>query len=114
MRRPTTVLYKPVGCGELEAIRKSGFRAFPAPPFGQPTFKPMLTREYAAEVARDWSAKEKTRSYSGYITQFHVDTEFLAHYSPCQVGGTVHKEYWIPADELDRFNGHIRGLIEVI
>jgi hypothetical protein len=29
------------------------------------------------------------------------------------VGTGYHQEYWIPAEELDEFNRHIRGKIEV-
>ena len=31
-----------------------------------------------------------------------------------QVGDRQHIEYWIPAEELDEFNSHIVGKIEVI
>ncbi len=111
----TTVLYRPVGRRELELIRESGFRAFPPPPPGQSKFKPTLTREYAAEVARNWSAKEKTRACSDvYVTRFHVDSAFLSRYSQHQVAGSIHREYFIPAEELDEFNGQIRGIIELV
>lgn len=113
-REETTVLYRPVGRDELESIRKSDFRAFPPPPAGQPMFKPVLTREYATQVARDWSAKEKTRGYSGFITRFHVDSAFLSRYAAHQVGNSIHREYWIPAKDIDEFNRHIRGIIELI
>jgi hypothetical protein len=34
---------------------------------------------------------------------------------PCNPHGTrVHKEYWIPAEELNEFNRQIVGLIEVV
>ena len=110
----TTLLYRPVGSAELELIQSSGYRHFPRPPLGQPLFKPVLTRKYALEVARDWSAKERTRGYSGYITRFRVESRFLSRYSQHQVGNSIHREYWIPADDLDAFNAHIRGVIEVI
>jgi hypothetical protein len=31
-----------------------------------------------------------------------------------KVGGSIHTEYWIPAEDLAEFNGNIRGLIVVI
>jgi hypothetical protein len=111
----TTVLYRPVGRRELELIRAGGFRTFPPPPPGQSIFKPALTREYAAEVARDWSAMEKTRAYSDvYVTRFHVDSAFLSRYSLHQVADSIEREYLIPAGELDEFNDHIRGIIELV
>jgi hypothetical protein len=30
------------------------------------------------------------------------------------VGSRLHREYWIPAEELERFNQHIIGKIEVV
>jgi hypothetical protein len=30
------------------------------------------------------------------------------------VGGSIHQEYWIAAQELEEFNNNIIGLIEVI
>jgi hypothetical protein len=30
------------------------------------------------------------------------------------VGGSVHQELWVPADELAEFNRHIVGRIEMI
>jgi hypothetical protein len=30
------------------------------------------------------------------------------------VGGSVHQEYWIPAEELDELNQNIVGLIDVV
>ncbi len=30
------------------------------------------------------------------------------------VGGPIHNELWVPAEELDNFNSHIVGVIEVI
>jgi hypothetical protein len=65
-------------------------------------------------MAQDWNAKDKTAGYSGFVTRFKVDTEFLSRYEPHQVGNTIHREYWIPAEELEEFNRHIRGLIEII
>src|SRR5713226_2015643 len=111
----TTVLYRPVGRRELELIRVSTFRAFPPLPPGQSIFKATLTHEHAAEVARAWSAKEKTAVYSDvYVTRFHVESAFLSRYPQHQVAGSSHREYLIPADELDEFNGYIRGIIELV
>lgn len=108
------MLYRPVGRGELELIRQSGFRAFPPRLPGQPIFHPVVTREYAVEMARDWNAKDRASGYSGFVTRFSVDSAFLSRYSPHQVRDSIHKEYWIPAQELEAFNQNIRGPIEVI
>jgi len=31
-----------------------------------------------------------------------------------QVGGQLHTEWWIPAEDLEQLNANIKGLIEVI
>jgi len=113
-RTNVTVLYRPVGRPELDLIRTAAFRAFPPRLPGQPIFYPVVTRQYAEEMARDWNAKDKTAGYSGFVTRFHIDTDFLSRYQLHQVGNTIHKEYWVPAQHLAEFNAHIRGLIEVV
>lgn len=39
---------------------------------------------------------------------------YLDRYEVQVVGGAVHQEYWIPAEELPEFNRNIVGKIEVI
>ena len=109
----TTTLYRPVGAQELELIRQSGFREFPPRLPEQPIFYPVLNEEYATQIARDWNAKYNAEQ-SGYVTRFRVRSEFLARYAPQTVGGAVHRELWIPAEELPLFNQNIVGLIEVV
>jgi len=48
------------------------------------------------------------------VTRFEVDSEFLQRYPVQTVGGSVHQELWVPSEELDEFNRHIVGLIEVV
>ena len=107
----TTVLYRPVGEKELALIRESSFAAFPPRLPIQPIFYPVLFEEYAAQIARDWNARD---GKSGYVTRFCVRSDFLSHYEVHIVGSSRHQEYWIPADDLDEFNRHIVGPIEVI
>jgi hypothetical protein len=97
-----TILFRPVGENELRLIAESGYRAFPSRLPGQPIFYPVLDVEYATQIARDW------------ITRFAVRTEFLSQFSVQKVGGSLHLEYWIPAEKLTEFNQNIVGLIEVI
>ncbi|MCI0486860.1 MAG: hypothetical protein L0229_09695 [Blastocatellia bacterium] len=109
----TTVLYRPVGRKELDLIRESGYEAFPPRLPEQPIFYPVLNEEYATQIARDWNAKHNTPKV-GYVTRFRVRTEFLEKYEVHTVGGSIHQEYWIPAEELSEFNRNIVGKIEVI
>jgi hypothetical protein len=110
----TAVLYRPVGPKELALIRDSGFRQFPPRLPEQPIFYPVVHRAYAEQIARDWNAEQKESDYSGFVTEFAVDAEFLARYSIHQVGSAMHTEYWIPAGDLVAFNEHIRGPIRVV
>jgi hypothetical protein len=107
----TTVLFRPIGPMELALIEKSGFAEFPARLEGQPYFYPVQNEVYATEIARDWNAKS---AGSGYVTRFRVRTEYLARFDLKTVGSAIHKEYWIPAQDLPEFNRNIVGKIEVV
>lgn len=107
----TTVLYRPVGPKELALIEELEWQAFPPRLSQQPIFYPVLNKEYATQIARDWNVKD---SGSGFVTRFAVRSEFLEQYEIKQVGGPLHLEYWIPAEELDQFNQNLVGKIEVV
>jgi hypothetical protein len=109
-----TVLYRPIGQKEFDLIAESGFRAFPPRLPEQPFFYPVLNEEYAIQIARDWNTKDPRSAYRGYVVRFHVRSEFLRRYEIRSVGSTLHREYWIPAEELSEFNDNIEGRIEVI
>jgi hypothetical protein len=47
------------------------------------------------------------------VTRFEVDAEFVKRYAPQVVGSAVHRELWVPAEELEEFNRHIVGPIQV-
>lgn len=107
----TVTLFRPTGEQELALIRESSWRAFPPRLSDQPFFYPVLNEAYATQIARDWNTKDGGR---GYVLRFQVEAEFLARYSVQTVGAGIHQEYWIPADELDEFNQHVIGSIEVV
>src|SRR6201989_375838 len=106
----TLTLYRPVGPRELELIEQSGRREFPPRLPEQPIFYPVLNEEYATQIARDWNVKERG---AGFVTRFEVDAEFIQRYPVQVVSASVHKELWVPAQELGEFNQRIVGLIEV-
>jgi len=108
---PTTTLFRPVGPNELELIAAAGWRAFPPRLVGQPIFYPVLTEEYAHEIARDWNVKE---SGAGFVLKFAVTRSFLDQFEVQQVGARRHLEYWIFAERLEELNAAIVGAIEVI
>src|SRR5580765_5421667 len=107
MNNETTTLYRPVGPKELELIAASGYREFPPRLPGQPIFYPVLNAEYARQIARDWNVPA---SGVGFVTRFAVRKEFLARYPIQTVGGAVHRELWIPAEELGELNRNIVGV----
>lgn len=109
----TITLFRPGGKNELALIEASGFTAFPPRLPEQPIFYPVLNEEYATQIARDWNAKYN-KDKVGYVTRFEVRKDFLDKYETKIVGGKIHEEYWIPAEELEEFNQNIVGKIEVI
>src|SRR6266566_1945889 len=111
MSTETIILYRPVGPKELALISASGYREFPPRLPEQPIFYPVLNEEYARQIAREWNVPG---SGFGYFTPFAVRKEFLARYAEQQVGASIHREVWIPAEELAEMNRNIVGLIEVI
>ena len=112
-REQFVTLFRPVGEQELELIRQSDNTEFPPRLSTQPIFYPVLSEEYAIQIARDWNAKYNDPK-CGYVTRFRVRKSFLDRYELKTVGGSVHQEYWVPAEELDEFNRQIDGPIEVI
>ncbi|MEP6646706.1 MAG: hypothetical protein ABJC12_06430 [Saprospiraceae bacterium] len=106
----TTTLYRPVGPKELDLIELSGWKKFPPRLPEQPIFYPVLNEEYAIQIARDWNVPA---SGSGFVTRFEVKSSFLEKYETQNVGGPIHNELWIPAEELEELNNNIVGLIEV-
>jgi len=110
----TVVLFRPVGQKELELVRDSGWKRFPARLPTQPIFYPVLTEDYAISIARDWNTKDANSGYAGYVLRFRVLSGYIDRYQPHQVGGSTCREYWIPAEELAEFNDNIVGLIEML
>lgn len=76
-----------------------------------PIFYPVLNEDYAIRIAKGWSVKHDG---AGFLTCFEVDTEFLSRYPIQQAGGQTILELWVPAEELDEFNAHIIGEIQVV
>ena len=107
------LLYRPVGLKELELIYDSGFREFPPRLPHQPFFYPVLNFDYAAQIARDWNTADQVSGFAGYVTKFEVEQNYTEQFEPQVVGGSEHREFWIPAEDLPQFNTHIVGQITV-
>ena len=106
-----TILYRPVGPKELELIEQSGWTKFPPRLPEQPIFYPVMNEEYAIQIARDWNVPA---SGLGFVTKFAIKTEYVSRFEIQNVGGEIHNELWIPAEELEEFNSNIVGQIEVV
>ena len=104
-------LFRPVGLAELGLVYESGMRAFPPRLPGQPIFYPVLTEQYARQIARDWNSK--TDPNAGFITRFEVQESFARGFEPQRVGGKEHVELWVPAARVEEFNRHLEGPITV-
>ncbi|MBO9521744.1 MAG: hypothetical protein J7518_09420 [Nocardioidaceae bacterium] len=107
----TVTLWRPTGPEELALVEASGWRKWPARLPDQPILYPVLNEDYAIRIARDWNVKA---CGVGYVTRFEVEKSYLDQHEVHQVGVETILEYWIPAEELDAFNAHIVGTIEVI
>lgn len=105
-----TILWRPVGPRELELISASDMRKFPPRLTEQPIFYPVLTEGYAIKIARDWNAPRG----GGFVTRFQVRRIFICRYPIHIAGGREYMEYWIPAEDLEAFNGAIVGRIEIV
>jgi hypothetical protein len=111
MNDDTVTLFRSTGERELALIQTGAWRGFPPRLPDQPFFYPVLNEEYAIQIARDWNTKD---GGAGYVLRFQVDAGFLKRYAVRTVGSGIHREYWIPAEDLDEFNRHLVGDIEVI
>ncbi|MFD8984175.1 hypothetical protein [Streptomyces sp. NPDC059564] len=107
----TTTLWRPTGPEELDLVRELDWRAWPPRLPEQPIFYPVLDEDYAIKIAREWNVRH---SGAGFVTRFEVGSEFLRRYPVRQVGGRTILELWVPAEELDEFNAHIVGEIQVV
>ncbi len=106
----TTFLFRPVNQAELDLIEQSGWTSFPPRLPQQPIFYPVTNEEYAIQISKEWNVP----AYGiGYVTKFAVKTDYLTKFKVENVGGHIHNELWVPAEELEEFNSNIVGQIEV-
>lgn len=106
-------LFRPVGIKELNLIKESGMIKFPPRLAEQPIFYPVLNIEYARQIALEWNTKSPP-GYAGFATEFDVEDEYISRFEVKTVGSSLHKELWIPSEELDEFNRHLLGEIRVV
>jgi hypothetical protein len=76
MTLPLTRLYTPVGQAEMDLDLASRFREFPPRLPEQAIFYPVLTEEYATQIARDWNTKDEGWGFVGYGLRFKCRRSF--------------------------------------
>lgn len=108
-----TTLFRPVGLAELALMFDTQMRAFPPRLPEQPIFYPVLNRDYAIQIARDWNALSEQSGFSGFVAEFAVSSHYLAQFPVQTVGGSVHQELWVPAERLVEFNREILETIRI-
>ena len=110
----TTTLYRPVGKTELALIANNSFKTFPPRLAWQPIFYPVLNEQYASQIAEEWNSHDSFSGYEGHVLSFEVSMDYLRKYPVQNVGGNLHDELWIPAEELEALNQQIIGTIKIL
>jgi hypothetical protein len=108
----TATLYRPVGIKEMELILEADSKSYPPRLPEQPIFYPVLNFEYAEQIARDWNATGPEGA--GFVTRCEVEAAYVSRFEEQVVGNKMHRELWVPADELEEFNKHIVEPIRLI
>lgn len=105
------LLFRPVNQAELDLINQLNWKKFPPRLQSQPIFYPVLNKEYAEEITKEWNVP----SYKiGYVVKFEVYNQYISQYEIQKVGLDHHLELWIPAEDLEVFNKNIVGTIQLI
>ena len=107
-------LFRPVGLAELSLVYDSKMKRFPPRLPDQPIFYPVLNREYARQIACEWNTKSSQSGFIGYVTQFSINSDFAAKFPVRKVGGGLHEELWVGAEQLEEFNRQIVGSIQTM
>ena len=107
-------LYRPVGQKEMDLIMESGYKKFPPRLEWQPIFYPVMNQQYAEQIAFEWNTEDEFSGYVGYVTAFDLPEDYLQQFPVQNVGGEIHEELWVPAEQLESFNNNIIGGIRIV
>lgn len=110
----TITLYRPTGLQEFLLIAANGFKSYPPRLSWQPIFYPVLNQPYAEQIAYEWNTKDAGSGHCGIVTRFRISKAMFEKYDAQNVGGEIHNELWVPAEELEAFNQDIQGNIEIV
>src|SRR5262247_3670741 len=84
------MLWRPVGMFELALIWERSFAGFPPRLPEQPIFYPVLERDYAIQIARDWNTQQEP--FAGYVTRFSLADVHASKLEVHVVGARRHRE----------------------
>jgi hypothetical protein len=104
-------LYRPVGQAEMDLIPASRFREFPPRLPDQPIFYPVLTEEYATQIARGWNTKDERSGCVGYCCDFKCRRSFSVSTTCLLLEAESTANTGFPLREL---NANIVGEIELV
>ncbi len=110
----TITLYRPVGQKEWDLIIEAGYKRFPPRLDWQPIFYPVTNQPYAEQIASQWNTNDGAGNYVGHVLAFDIIESYVQQFPVQNVGGEIHNELWVPAEQLDDFNNHIVGNIRLI
>src|SRR5437667_1796790 len=96
------ILWRPVGFHEMAKVFEAGMKGFPPRLPEQSIFYPVLVQEYADQTAATWNTKEEP--FVGYVIEMEILDEYGARFTPQTVGSAIHRELWVPSEELAEFN----------
>jgi hypothetical protein len=108
------ILFRPVGVSELGLLAKNGFRRFPPPTAEKQAFCPMLAFDDARRVAEQSNTKDRKSGFAGFVTRFEVADDYVRRLEPGAPGGRWTRGFRVPLSELENFNRHIIGTIEIV
>jgi hypothetical protein len=109
-----TTLYRPVGQTELDLIKETGNKKFPPRLEWQPIFYPVMNQAYAEQIALEWNTNDEFSGFVGHVTAFDLLEDYLTKFEVQNVGGEIHNELWVMAEDLEEFNSMIVGEIRLV
>ncbi len=67
-------------------------------------------RQNVAAV-KPWNTKEEP--FVGYVIEMEILDEYGARFTPQTVGSAIHRELWVPSEELAEFNNQLTKPVSV-
>src|SRR5688572_11358965 len=99
------ILWRPVGLHEMALIFDAEMKCFPPRLPEQPIFYPVLVEDCANQIAGAWNTKDPP--FAGYVVEFSISDDYASRFTPQTVGSSLHRELWVPSEDLTEFNAQI-------